>query len=39
MAHVSQRPVGEPGNLTAAGLLVPATIFVAIGRMVALATV
>ncbi len=33
MAHVSQRPVGEPGNLTAAGLLVPATIFVAIGRM------
>ena len=31
MAHVSQRPVGEPGNLTAAGLLGPATIFVAIG--------
>jgi putative spermidine/putrescine transport system permease protein len=37
MAHVSQRPVGEPGNLTAAGLLVPATIFVAIGRVVAIA--
>jgi putative spermidine/putrescine transport system permease protein len=34
MAHVSQRPVGEPGNLTAAGLLVPATIFVAIGLLV-----
>jgi putative spermidine/putrescine transport system permease protein len=37
MAHVSQRPVGEPGNLTAAGLLVPATIFVAIGLMVPIA--
>jgi len=37
MAHVSQRPVGEPGNLTAAGLLVPATIFVAIGHMVPIA--
>ena len=37
MAHVSQRPVGEPGNLTAAGLLVPATIFVAIGLLVPIA--
>jgi putative spermidine/putrescine transport system permease protein len=37
MAHVSQRPVGEPGNLTAAGLLVPATIFVAIGLVVPIA--
>ena len=37
MAHVSQRPVGEPGNLTAAGLLVPATNFVAIGLMVPIA--
>ena len=37
MAHVSQRPVGETGNLTAAGLLVPATIFVAIGLMVPIA--
>ena len=37
MAHVSQRPVGEPGNLTAAGLLVPATIFVASGLMVPIA--
>ncbi|MCO4053336.1 MAG: ABC transporter permease [Bosea sp.] len=37
MAHASQRPVGEPGNLTAAGLLVPATIFVAIGLLVPIA--
>jgi putative spermidine/putrescine transport system permease protein len=37
MAAVSSRPVGEPGNLTAAGLLVPATIFVAIGLMVPIA--
>jgi putative spermidine/putrescine transport system permease protein len=37
MAQASQRPVGEPGNLTAAGLLVPATIFVAIGLMVPIA--
>jgi putative spermidine/putrescine transport system permease protein len=37
MAHASQRPVGEPGNLTAAGLLVPATIFVAIGLRVPIA--
>ncbi|MCX7340058.1 MAG: ABC transporter permease [Hyphomicrobiales bacterium] len=37
MAHVAQRPVGEPGNLTAAGLLVPATIFVAIGLLVPIA--
>jgi len=37
MAAVSERPVGEPGNLTAAGLLVPATVFVAIGLMVPIA--
>jgi putative spermidine/putrescine transport system permease protein len=37
MAHVSQRPVGEPGNLTAAGRLGPATIFVASGLMVPIA--
>ena len=37
MAAVSERPVGEPGNLTAAGLLVPATIFVAIGLVVPIA--
>ena len=37
MAAISERPVGEPGNLTAAGLLVPATIFVAIGLMVPIA--
>ncbi|MGL4438432.1 MAG: ABC transporter permease [Bosea sp. (in: a-proteobacteria)] len=37
MAQISQRPVGEPGNLTAAGLLVPATIFVAIGLLVPIA--
>lgn len=37
MTQASQRPVGEPGNLTAAGLLVPATIFVAIGLMVPIA--
>lgn len=37
MAALSERPVGEPGNLTAAGLLVPATIFVAIGLMVPIA--
>ncbi|WP_296577423.1 ABC transporter permease [Phreatobacter sp.] len=37
MATVSSRPVGEPGNLTAAGLLVPATIFVAIGLLVPIA--
>lgn len=37
MAHASQRPVGEPGNLTAAGLLLPATIFIAIGLLVPIA--
>ncbi len=37
MAAISERPVGEPGNLTAAGLLMPATIFVAIGLMVPIA--
>lgn len=37
MAHVSERPVGEPGNLTAAGLLVPAAIFVAVGLLVPIA--
>ena len=37
MATISERPVGEPGNLTAAGLLVPATIFVAIGLLVPIA--
>jgi putative spermidine/putrescine transport system permease protein len=31
MATISERRSDEPGNLTAAGLLVPATIFVAIG--------
>ncbi len=37
MAALSERPVGEPGNLTAAGLLVPATLFVAVGLMVPIA--
>ena len=34
MATIAKRPVGEPGNLTAAGLLVPAAVFVAIGLLV-----
>lgn len=37
MATPIQRPVGEPGALTAAGLLVPASLFVAIGLLVPIA--
>ncbi|PTM53436.1 ABC transporter permease [Phreatobacter oligotrophus] len=37
MATLTQRPVGEPGALTAAGLLVPASLFVAIGLLVPIA--
>ncbi|QCK84541.1 ABC transporter permease [Phreatobacter aquaticus] len=37
MAAATERPVGEPGNLTAAGLLLPAAIFVAIGLLVPIA--
>ncbi|MCZ8316507.1 ABC transporter permease [Phreatobacter sp.] len=37
MATITQRPVGEPGALTAAGLLVPASLFVAIGLLVPIA--
>lgn len=37
MATIAKRPVGEPGNLTAAGLLVPAAVFVAIGLLVPIA--
>jgi putative spermidine/putrescine transport system permease protein len=37
MAITTQRPVGEPGALTAAGLLVPASLFVAIGLLVPIA--
>ncbi|WP_342362185.1 ABC transporter permease [Terrarubrum flagellatum] len=37
MAAVAERSVGEPGNLTAAGLLVPAALFVAVGLLVPIA--
>ena len=37
MATASARPVGDLGNVTAAGLLVPAAIFVAIGLLVPIA--
>ena len=37
MAAISERPIGEPGNATAAAMLVPAALFVAIGLLVPIA--